>query len=308
LAHGQLQFRVFFIVAVPLVYSTPLKTRFIVNPRSGRSRAILPDVQSFAATLGAGVVMTRHARHAAELAREAVAEGCELVVAVGGDGTMNEIAGALVHTPATLGLVPGGSGDGLGRHLGIHGSLRHVFRVLQSGQPRLIDSGLADGHPFFSVAGLGLEAEVAVRFNRLMHRGLSGYLRVGVAAWWDSTGCDYTIEHDGRRETFRTLTLAVANSSQYGNNTRVAPTASVEDGQLDLVAIPPLSPLNAVPLLSRLAAGSFTRAAAVRHLRGTRFVIERDAPGLLQTDGEVHEVGRRVEFIVRPGSLRIMAP
>lgn len=303
-----MQFRVFFIVAVPLGSCTPLKTRFIVNLRSGRARKILPAVRAFAATLPAEVRLTEYARHAAILAAEAVAEGCELVVAVGGDGTMNEVAGALVHTPATLGLVPSGSGDGLGRHLGIHGSLRHVFHTLQSGTPRLIDSGLADGHPFFSVAGLGLEADIASRFNRLTRRGLPGYLRVGAVAWWHSQPIDYVICHDGHREAFRTLTLAVANASQYGNNTRVAPAASVEDGQLDLVAIPPLSLGNSLPLLGRLGAGTFTDAAAVRHLRGTRFVIERATPGLLQTDGEVHEAGRSVEFVVRPASLRIMTP
>lgn len=293
---------------MPLLYCTPLKTRFIVNLRSGRARKILPAVRAFAATLPAAVALTEYPRHAAMLAQQAVAEGCELVVAVGGDGTMNEIAGALVHTPATLGLVPSGSGDGLGRHLGIHGSLAHVFRTLQTGTPRLIDSGLADGHPFFSVAGLGLEAEIARRFNLLTRRGLPGYLRVGTAAWWDSEPIEYVICHDGRREPFRTLTLAVANSSQYGNNTRVAPTAAIDDGQLDLVAIPPLSPGNGLPLIARLAAGTFTGSPAVRHLRGTHFVIERAEPGLLQTDGEVHEAGRSVEFVVRPASLRIMTP
>ncbi|MES2694104.1 MAG: acylglycerol kinase family protein [Verrucomicrobiota bacterium] len=110
-----------------------LKTRFIVNLRSGAAARALPEVEAFAARRGAEVTLTQHARHAFELATEALAAGAQLVVAVGGDGTMNEVASALVDTPATFGLVPCGSGNGLGRHLGIHGSTAHALALLEAG-------------------------------------------------------------------------------------------------------------------------------------------------------------------------------
>lgn len=302
------EIRVFFRVMVALGSNTPLKTRFIVNPRSGRARRVIDPVRAFAQARHADVVLTERARHAAELAAQAVAEGFELVVAVGGDGTMNEVAGSLIGTSTTLGLVPCGSGDGLGRHLGIHGSLAHVFRVLETGVARTIDTGLADGHPFVSVAGLALEAAIAERFNRLSRRGLAGYLRVGFVAWRNSEPEELVVIAQGERHPVRALTLAVANTGQYGNNARIAPAARIDDGLLDLVAVPELSLGNALPLLTRLFAGRLAGAAGVTQLLGTRFTIERRTPGLIQTDGEVHAAGANVVFQIQPASLRIMAP
>lgn len=294
--------------------SPRLNTRFIVNPRSGAARRALPAVRAFAALHGARVVPTERARHASELARQAVDEGCELVVAVGGDGTMNEIASQLLHSPVTLGLVPCGSGDGLGRHLGIHGSTAHALAILQHGRPALIDSGLADGHPFFTAAGIGFEAEIADRFNRLTKRGFARYLTTSalLLRQWEPSNCTITSHERDRaaptRETLRAFTLAVANAAQYGNGALIAPRARLDDGLLDLTVVPPVRWSNALPFAARLFHGSLERAAGVRLLRGARFVVERATAGLLHTDGEVHAAGPRIEFVVQPASLRIMAP
>lgn len=252
--------------------------------------------------------MTERPRHASALATRALADGCELIVAVGGDGTMNEVASALVGTGATLGLVPCGSGDGLGRHLGLHGSAARAFDILLNGRPRLIDSGLADGHPFFNAAGLGFEAEIARRFNQLTSRGFFRYLTTSADAFRQWEPQAYTLIHSGERERFRAFTLVVANSDQYGNNARIAPGARVDDGLLDLCAVPQVSWRNAVPLLARLFAGRIGRDGDVVLRRADRFVVERAHPGLLHTDGELHEAGARIEFVVRPASLRVMCP
>ena len=291
-----------------VVKSALLKTRFIINPRSGRVARVLAGVRAFAAEHGAGLTFTLHPRHATELAAQALADGCELIVAVGGDGTLNEVAAVLTGTSATLGLVPCGSGNGLGRLLGIHGPAGRSLATLRTGRSRLIDTGLADGHPFFTAAGLGFEAEVSAKFNLLQRRGFLRYLSTSAALLWRHRPLSCVIGHDGRQETASIFTLAVANSDQYGNNARIAPGASVEDGLLDLMAVPPLTPFNALPLLWRLFAGTLDHAPGVHHFRGSRFVIERPAPGLIHTDGETHAAGVRVEFIVRPRSLRVLAP
>jgi diacylglycerol kinase family enzyme len=286
----------------------PLKTCLIFNPRSGGAARAQTAVRAFAAHHGARLRLTERPRHAGELAAQALAEGCELIAAVGGDGTLNEVAAVLTGTGATFGLVPCGSGNGLGRELGIHGSITRALAILVDGSPRLIDSGLADGHPFFVVAGLGFEATIADRFNRLPHRGALRYLLLSArtfASWSPET---YTITHGTSREQVRAFTLAVANSPQYGNQARIAPEAQLDDGQLDLCAIPPISPWNAAPLVWRLFAGTLDCSAQVTLRRGDRFVVERAAPGLLHTDGEVHAAGTRVEFLVRPASLRVLVP
>lgn len=265
-------------------------------------------MQSFVEAQGADLCLTDHPRHASHLAAEAVAGGYERVIAVGGDGTMNEVAAALVGTKTVLGLVPSGSGDGLGRHLGIHGSLAHVFRILREGRTRVIDTGVANGHPFFCVAGIGFEAEIAQRFMRASQRGLLGYVALSAGAFRQWQPQEYSISHDAGRETIRAFTLAVANSGQYGNNAHIAPAAQVDDGLLDLVAVPPITLWNAAPLVGRLFARRLGGGTGVAFRRAARFVVEQPAPGWLQTDGEVHTVGTSIEFLVRPQSLRILCP
>lgn len=285
-----------------------MKTRFIVNPRSGRALRALSGVRTFAARHDARVDLTERSRHACELASAALADGCELVVAVGGDGTMNEVASALIGRRATLGLIPCGSGDGLGRHLGIHGSVPHALRVLENGVPRAIDIGYADGHPFFTAAGIGFEADIAARFNRLQRRGFFRYLTTSARAFRESQPQRYVIVHEQGREEVHAFTLAVSNSDQYGNNAIIAPGARADDGLLDLCAIPPVHVFNAVPLLFRLFGGTLDRDPRVVLRRATRFVVERTAAGPLHTDGEVHAAGPAIEFSILPAGLRIMAP
>lgn len=265
-------------------------------------------MRAFAAQHGAGIVMTERPRQATELAQRALHDGCELVVAVGGDGTLNEVARALVATPATCGLVPCGSGNGLGRHLGIHGSIARALRVLRTGRPRLIDTGLADGHPFFTAAGLGFEAEVSARFNVLPGRGFLRYFLAGASLLRRYRAQDCLVEHGHVRERWPAFTLAVANSDQYGNHARIAPGASVDDGLLNLTIVPALTALNALPLLWRLFAGTLARSRGVIFRKSPGFIVERTAPGLIHADGETHPAGQRVEFTVRPRSLRILAP
>jgi diacylglycerol kinase (ATP) len=290
-----------------------LKARFIFNPHSGSNRRN-PRLRDRAIAfikergLDATVVSTERPRHATELARQAVAEGCGLVVAIGGDGTMNEVASALVDTPAVFGLIPCGSGNGLGRHLGIHKAGQGAFRTLLEGQPLAIDTGIINGFPFFCAAGMGFEALIAGRFSLLTSRGFSGYLRAAATAWWNYQPEHYVIHQDGQARPVEAFTLAVANSSQYGNNAYIAPDASVHDGLLDLTAVPRVNLLNAGPLIWRLFNGSIKRVAKVTHLQGAQFVIERTKPGWIHTDGEPRATTARLEITLKPRSLRIMVP
>ncbi len=252
--------------------------------------------------------MTERPRHASELAAAALARGIERIVAVGGDGTMNEVASVLVGTGATFGLIPCGSGDGLGRHLGIHGPPAHALALLAEGQTRLIDTGFADGHPFFCAAGLGFEADIAQRFNRLQRRGFLRYLTTSARYFAMYQPEDYTLTHDGGQDRVRSFTLAVSNSDQYGNGAYIAPGARIDDGLLNLTAIPPVHPGNAVLLAMRLFTGALDRTRGVLCRSSAHFTVERRAPGLLHTDGELHEAGRCIDFTVRPASLRIVVP
>ena len=290
-----------------------IKTRFIFNPRSGHNAKnphLLERARAFIRerSLDADVMLTERPRHATELARRAVADGCGLVVAIGGDGTLNEVAAGLVGTPAVFGLIPCGSGNGLGRHLGIPGPGKGAFRTLVEGRVRTIDTGEVNGIPFFNAMGFGFDAEIADRFNHLARRGLPSYVRTTLGAFFNYHPQPCLIRNGVASLQTTAFLLTVANSDQYGNDCYIAPGAQVDDGQLDLTVIKRANLLTAAPLAARLFLKKIDGSPSVSRLRGAHFTIERAAPGLIHTDGETHHTGALLEITVRPRSLRIMVP
>ncbi len=290
-----------------------MKARFIFNPHSGSNRRN-PYLRDRATAfikergLNATLVSTERPRHATELARQAVADGCGLVVAIGGDGTMNEVASALVDTPAVFGLIPCGSGNGLGRHVGIRKPNHGAFDTLLNGRPLPIDTGLVNGFAFFNAMGLGFEADIAVRFSRLTNRGLTGYVRVGFPSFFAHQPERCLVRHAGGRTEVDAFTLAVMNSDQYGNDARVAPGAKLDDGRFELISVPQVGFFGACGMLYRLGTDSFDQVKAVTRFSGAEFVIERSKPGWIHTDGEPRATTSKLEITLKPCSLRIMVP
>ncbi|HEU5079640.1 MAG TPA: diacylglycerol kinase family protein [Opitutaceae bacterium] len=290
-----------------------MKARFIFNPRSGhnqRNPYLLDRALSFIGEhkINASVIPTEKPRHATELTKRAIDDGCEMVIAIGGDGTMNEVASALVGTDVALGLIPCGSGNGLGRHLGIPGPGRGAFRTLLEGAPKAIDTGFVNGIPFFNAMGLGFDAEISSRFNRLTNRGLPAYIRTTLSTLFSFRSQSYIIRNGTQRVDTRAFIISIANSDQYGNDCFIAPGAEVDDGHLNLTVVKKVDVFNAVPLTIRLFTKSIDGSPSVTRLRGSHFTIERPKRGLVHTDGETHETGRHIEIEVRPRSLRIMVP
>jgi diacylglycerol kinase (ATP) len=289
--------------------------RLIFNARSGRFKRnaqLLPLLRDFIAarSLDAEVCLTEGPGHATVLAREAVRSGCGRVVAVGGDGTVNEVAQALRDTSAVLGIVPTGSGNGLARHLRLPAAPATSLELATAAGARVVDldTGAVNGRPFFNAMGLGLDAEISRRFNLLTRRGLPAYVRTALSAFAASRSEPCVITAAGHSEAMEILLIAIANSDQYGNGARIAPGARADDGLLDLVAVGRVGLIGGAILAARLFLGSFDRGHPVRHLRGPRFHIERAAPGVIHTDGEVHPADAHLEVVVHPRSLRVVVP
>ena len=292
-----------------------MRTRFIFNPHSGKNRRdpwLAREIPAFIARhrLDADIVLTEAPGHATVLARAAVDAGCERIVAVGGDGTLNEVAQAVAGTRASLALVPCGSGNGLALHLGIPTAPLRALNMLREGfcSCTMIDTGEADGRPFFNVMGLGFDAAVSLRFNRLERRGLPNYFRAGLAAVREHQAERVTVTVGGRSLSLDAFLVTVTNSDQYGNNARIAPGARVDDGRLDLVAVRSTGMAGAIKLAARLFLGGFDRSSSVVRLEGASFMIERAAPGIFHTDGETHQGPACLKVIVRPRHLRIVVP
>lgn len=289
------------------------KACFIYNPRSGHNAHrpyLLARAQQFVSehALDARIVLTQHPRHATEIARGAVDDGCQLVIAIGGDGTMNEVATALVGTDVALGIIPCGSGNGLGRHLGIPGPGRGAFRTLLDGEIRAIDTGIANGIPFFNAMGVGFDAEISHQFNLLTRRGLEAYARTAMNTLFRFHPELYTLRAGDTLLRTPAFIISVANSDQYGNDCFIAPGAQVDDGRLDVTVLKKVGLFNAVPLAIRLFTKAIDGSRSVARLQGAHFVIERATPGLVHTDGETHETTAQIEITVRPRSLRIIVP
>lgn len=292
-----------------------MRALLIYNPAAGSNRRdprFRRQLAQFAATHAEAVVLspTTHPGHATTLARRAAAEGFSCVAAIGGDGTANEVAQGLLDTSTSLALVPRGSGNGLARHLGI--PLRPDAALALILQPaarvRRIDTGLAAGRVFINVMGSGLDALISRRFAASARRGLGTYLRLTLGALRELQPDRCTIITPREEVTLDTVLLAVANSPQYGNGAEVAPGASVDDGQLDLVAVRRMGALAGLGLAPRLWCGNFDRHPRVLRRAGESFLLRRSRPGDIHTDGEPHFAPAEIPVEIRPRSLGVLLP
>jgi YegS/Rv2252/BmrU family lipid kinase len=256
------------------------------------------------------VQLTEGPGHALELAREAVAARAALVCAWGGDGTVNEVARAVAGTGAALGIVPAGSGNGLARELGLPWDPAQALGVALGRRERVIDVGDVEGHLFVNLAGIGLDAEVAARFN-VRHRGRRGvwpYVWMGAHELLRYRAREYTIRIGPETWHERALAVVCANARQYGGGAIVAPAARLDDGHLDLVVVGARPPLVALRDSLHLFRATLDRAPGVRTARAPVVEIEGPEPLLFHVDGEAVMGGPVLTARIRPAVLRVRVP
>lgn len=283
----------------------------IINPKAGpgagdkgrdrRDRA----AQALAGTAEpVHITITTHAGHARDLAAQAVARGDRLVVAWGGDGTINEVASALLSTSSALGIVRSGSGNSLARELRVSPRPAEALRQALTAVPRTIDAGEIDGHPFFCVAGIGFDEHIATSFDRDTsgRRGFLTYVRLALREIIGYRPSTYWI--DGRRID-KAVLIAIANSGQFGNGAVVAPDARIDDGRLDVVTLAERSRVLTMLALPRLYVGGLKRVRGVAMTPVTRVVIEAAHPIRFHADGEPREGSTRILVRVLPRVLRV---
>ncbi|MDQ8182895.1 YegS/Rv2252/BmrU family lipid kinase [Pelagicoccus sp. SDUM812005] len=285
---------------------------FIVNPISGK-RLKGPEriarVQAFVESQGLNAVVwpTLKAGHAPELARKALDQGVKRLIAVGGDGTINEVGRVIVGSSCEFGLVPMGSGNGLARHIGIPLGFERALKLAATGCAIKVDTGEADGRPFFNVMGIGFDAEVGRRFNQTKGRGLLNYMREGWKAFrgYRSLYCD--IETSSGSKSLSAYIVAVANSSQYGSNAFIAPDASMTDGKLNLVAISEPNFLSFFILIWRMFRKKLYHSPRVTPICAESFTLHMKSGGFFHVDGEIFKCGKNLTVKACPKSLRIVA-
>lgn len=263
---------------------------FIVNPISGthNKEKILSIIPTIFSENEYAVYFTERAGHATELSQQAAKDGALVVTAIGGDGTVNEVARGIVHTEAALGIVPCGSGNGLARHLGISMKPEEALHTLKECNIQTCDYGKINGHPFFCTAGVGFDAEVSDTFAKAGKRGLPTYLKTTIGVGLKYKGEEMDLEFDDgeviKDERFWLITAG--NAAQYGNDFFITPDASLRDGYLDVNLWKPFNKLTSPIVGLELYEKWITKNSKVRVKRCKKVTIHRKKEGVIQWDGD----------------------
>jgi YegS/Rv2252/BmrU family lipid kinase len=287
-----------------------MKTLFLVNARSGvrRKYDVAELIRETASGDAVEVRPTNSKEELDEVIDDAERSGFEVVYAVGGDGTVHEIAKRLVGRQLALGILPTGSGNGFARHIGLPVEPRASLRACAGRRIAVIDTAAVNGLPFVGVMGIGFDAWIADRFAASSVRGLKTYVQIGTKGYFAYVPETYTLTIDGQTLERRAWAIAIANTSQYGNDARIAPLASLQDGLLDVVIIRNVEFWRVPILLTRLFRGTLHRAGGVEMHQATRVTITRPTEGPAHLDGEPLTLGTTLDVEVRPKSLRVLLP
>ena len=294
------------------IMSTAQPITVIINPISGTgSKERIPALVEKCIDPGHNattVVFTQSPGHATELAREALSRGDDGVVAVGGDGTVNEVARVLRGTGVPLAVVPCGSGNGLARHLHIPINVEKALAVINDGNIETVDCGTVNGLPFFCTCGVGFDAQVSYKFANEDTRGLVTYIRATLGEYFRYKAQDYAISIDNQQLRERAFVIAFCNAAQYGNNAFMAPRASMKDGMIDMTVIHSFNLGEAALLSARLFTSSIDHDRHVTIYRGRDIYIEREKDDVMHLDGEPMMMPRLLHIECQPAALRVFVP
>jgi YegS/Rv2252/BmrU family lipid kinase len=299
-----------------------MRALVVINPIAGKGRTRTTGASADLARsvlashhYDANVRVTTGPADANQFAREAVAEGIDLVVAWGGDGTVNGAASALAGTRIPFAIVPGGSGNGLARDLALPFDPSQALTIAATGPVRAVDAGDLHGSLFFNVAGIGLDARIAGRLATEGHRrGLMGYVLATVAELRSYEPCAYSIRNvfdaDGRPLTGdiveqRAMFIALANSRQYGSGAQIAPKALLDDGLMEVVVVEPLSGLQIARKLPAFFGGTLQEGAGIIMRSAASMDISCASPIPFHVDGEPRIGPERISLRTRRGVLSV---
>lgn len=292
----------------------------IINPIAGKGngRTIADIVRKNldSTVYDFSIRFTEYGGHAGEIAAEAASQGADVVVAVGGDGTVNEVASRLSGTRTALAIIPRGSGNGLANHLGLPKNIRENLALINKGTAACIDTACVNGHPFFCTCGVGYDAKVAMDYAKAGTRGLITYVRKTLEAWHSYTPGTYRITTDSADFEVKAFLITVGNANQWGNNYHITPKASLQDGLLDITIIHPFNLLQAAPIPIQLLDSRIYHNSKVDALRAGSVRIERidqltegsAAQQEAHFDGEAFMTGPVLDISITPANLNVIVP
>ncbi len=288
-----------------------IKALFIVNPFSGpgQHKTLEKHLEKKLSKerFDYEVRYTERAGHATAISRRAQEEGVDLVVAVGGDGTVNEVARPLIGTQTPVGIIPEGSGNGLARHLGISTEIDRAINILNGFSVKTIDTARANDEVFLSIAGVGFDALVAEKYADRQMRGFFRYAFISITEYFPYEPQTFRLVIDGRELEREALFISFANSNQFGYNTIIAPQAKIDDGLIDVCIVKKFPAWVSPFLAPMLLAKKIDQTPYVEIIRG-KDVFLKNKHHLINLDGEPVMLKENLHIRVNPASLRIVVP
>jgi len=296
------------------MYFCPVRQKitFIINPISGGiSKKSLPDIierhlnhQLFESE----ILFTQKADDTRLLTLKSIEKSSDIIVAAGGDGTINQVAKCLINTPISLGIIPQGSGNGFARYLKIPLTAGQAIDVLNHRKSKTIDTAIANEHFFVNVSGVGFDAHVAAKFANAPKRGFWSYAKITVKEFSKYQLQNYHLEIDGRTFNKRAFLITFSNGDQYGNNAFIAPGADMQDGLLDIAILKNVKVTTMPRLAFEMFTQRFNRSKDVEIIKGKYIRVLRENSGMVNIDGEPLEMGKEILIKVIPSSLKVLVP
>ena len=283
---------------------------FILNPISGtRSKDEIPrlieerlDMSQF----DYRIVRTEYAGHASQIAAECAAAKTDVAVAIGGDGTVNEVARSLTHTHTALGIIPCGSGNGLARHLCLPMDAGKAIDIINACHVEAFDYGTINDMPFFCTCGMGFDAFISLKFAEAGKRGPITYVENVLKEGLKYKPEVYEVTDDSGSHHYKAFLIACANASQYGNNAYIAPGATMKDGLMDVIIMEPFNALDAPQISMDLFMKTLGNNSKIKTFRSNRIHIHRSAPGAIHYDGDPIMTGSDVDVAIEHLGIRIV--
>lgn len=287
---------------------------FIINPIAGthQKKDIIEDIQQCFHKGEYQICVSERCGHAYDIAREKIKGGYTRIVAVGGDGTVNEIGSALVGTNCKLGIVPAGSGNGLARHLKVPIHIPDALAVIKNYKTRNIDAGIANGRYFFCTCGTGFDASVGKMFAKESRRGMLSYVRATIHKYISYSPKSYILNINRKKIKLDAFLVNFANSSQFGNNAYIAPNALIDDGMLDLCILRPFPKTSTITLGLRLFFKNIDQSPYLEVMRVKKATLKRKGKKkkkiTLHIDGEPLTLHSKLKISVIPRAVKVMVP
>lgn len=254
------------------------------------------------------IEFTRQPGHATELAQRAVAEKFDMAFAVGGDGTVNEVAQGLVGSQVAMAILPKGSGNGLARHLGVPMKFSSALGMIDKSEVISMDTISVNGKLSVNISGIGFDGHVAGMFGKNGKRGLAGYTKLVLKEFMSYREFEADVVLDGTHHRMNSFIIALANSSQFGNNAVVAPLASVCDEMIDVCFIRKVPFSKVVGFAAKMFSGTLDRSSLVDIKKGKHISIRFPKEVAFHIDGEAQEPTSTFDVHIQPGTLRMVVP